>query len=337
MKMLFASVCLGACLTAGISAPVFAQTYTLTLATNPSPGESMGMLPEVVPRHIASATNGRVKIVVNDSLIPGTQLASAVRDKRVEMSTFLPAYVSAEAPILAIGNLPGLINTFEDFQKLLASPVYRERFNKVLLEKYNSRPLAFGAFGPQSLLSKKEIRTVDQLKGQKVRVHNSQTAKLLEGFGALPTPMVATEVIPALERGALDIVQNSVVGTVQQGYPVFVKHVQKWPLATIQPWVIVVNRESWDALPADIRAGITAGMQGVERELLARWKPMLDESIQMWKSKGIEVQETSAAEAAKLNSGPAAKEVYDIWFARVKEGGYDGEAFVRELRGVLAK
>ncbi len=337
MNAQIARLCLGACLAAGISFAAYAQTYTLTLATNPSPGESMGMLPEVVPRHIASATNGRVKVVVNDTLIPGTQLASAVRDKRVEMSTFLPAYVSAETPLLSVANLPGLINTFDDYQKLLASPFYRETFNKVLAEKYNARPLAFGAFGPQALLSKKPIRTVEDLKGQKVRVHNSQSAKLLEGFGARPTPMVATEVIPALERGALDAVQNSVVGTVRQGYPAFVTHVQRWPLATIQPWVIVVNREAWDALPPDVRAGITAGMQGVERELLARWQPMLEESIQTWKSKGIEVQETSAAEAAKLNGGPAAKEVYDIWFARVKEGGGDGEAFVREIRGALAK
>lgn len=312
------------------------QTYNFTLVTIPIPGETYALLPEAVPKHISSATGGKVKIVVNESLVPGTQLHSAVRDGRVEMAGVLPAYISAEAPFLTVGNLPGVVVSIDQFKKLLASPVWQEKTTSIWRDKYNVHVLAYGAFGPQNIMSMKPILSVKDFNGLKVRVSNSQTAKLLEGLGARPTPMVITEVMPALERGALDAVQNSIIGSVHQGFPAIVKHAQIWPLGTIQPWVIAVNRDVWAKLPEDIRQGITAGMQELQKDMFSRWDLMLSDAISLWKTKGIEVKYAPAEEIEKLNNGDHATAVVDAWLARSRELGLDGEAFLKDVRAALA-
>ncbi|MGD9804841.1 MAG: TRAP transporter substrate-binding protein DctP [Hyphomicrobiaceae bacterium] len=245
---------------ATLSSAVRAQSYDLTMVIIPIPGETYAKLTEAVPRHVSAATNGKVKITVNESLIPGTQLHSAVRDGRVEFSGILPAYISAEAPFLTVGNLPGIVTSIDEYKKLWASPIFREKTAPIWHDKYNVNVLAYGAFGPQNIMSMKPIMAVSDFKGMKVRVSNTQSSKLVEGLGAKPTPMVITEVMPALERGILDAVQNSVVGSVYQGFPAIVKHSQLWPLGTIQPWVITVNRDVWAKFPEDIQKGIATGM-----------------------------------------------------------------------------
>jgi TRAP-type C4-dicarboxylate transport system substrate-binding protein len=314
-----------------------AQDYNLTLVTIPIPGETYAMLTEAVPRHVAAATNGKVKITVNESLIPGTQLHSAVRDGRVELSGILPAYISAEAPFLTVGNLPGIVTTIEEYKKLWASPIFQAKTEPIWREKYNVKVLAYGAFGPQNIMSMKPIMAVSDFKGMKVRVSNTQSSKLVEGLGAKPTPMVITEVMPALERGILDAVQNSVVGSVYQGFPAIVKHSQLWPLGTIQPWTISVNLDVWAKFPEDIQKGMANGMLAVQREMFDRWQPMLDEAIIEWKKKGIEVKTPSPEEIAKMNTGPHAQAVFDAWNARSKQLGLDPEAFLKDVRTVLAQ
>lgn len=318
-----------------VSTAVRSQVHELTMVIIPIPGETYAKLPEVVPRHISATTNGKVKVTVNESLVPGTQLHSAVRDGRVELSGIIPAYISAEAPFLTVGNLPGIVNSIDEYKKLLASPVWQAKTNQIWNDKYNVKILAYGAFGPQNIMSMKPIMAVSDFKGLKVRVSNTQSSKLVEGIGAKPTPMVITEVMPALERGILDAVQNSVVGSAYQGFPAIVKHAQIWPLGTIQPWVIAVNRDVWAKFPEEIQKGIADGMQNVQKEMFERWQPMLDESLAEWKRKGIEVKTAPAEEVAKLNSGDHAKAVFDAWHARAKQLGLDSDAFLSDVRTAL--
>ncbi|MGD9804840.1 MAG: hypothetical protein AB7E81_13685 [Hyphomicrobiaceae bacterium] len=68
-----------------------------------------------------------------------------------------------------------------------------------------------------------------------------------------------------------------------------------------------------------------------------RWQPMLDEAILEWKKKGIEVKTPPAEEIAKMNTGPHAQAVFDAWNARAKQLGLDPEAFLKDVRTVLAQ
>ena len=130
-----------------------AQTFNFTMAVIPAPSDPYSVLSAKVPERIAKATNGRVKITVNDSLIPGTQIVSAVRDGRVEMSAALHSYLTAEEPRFGIFNLPGLIEGMDDYVKV-RNAFWFEDTHKIWKERYKSVVLAEGAWCTQGLFSK---------------------------------------------------------------------------------------------------------------------------------------------------------------------------------------
>ena len=95
-----------------------AQTYDLTMAVITSPGDGYSILTASVPERVAKATGGKVKVTVSDSLVPPAQMATAVREGRVDMSAALHTYLAADEPRMGIFNLPGLINNIDEYKKV---------------------------------------------------------------------------------------------------------------------------------------------------------------------------------------------------------------------------
>ena len=72
-----------------------AQQFDFTMAVIPAPGDVYASLTSTVPERFARATGGKVKVTISDSLVPGGQIVSAVRDGRVDMSGALHTYLAA--------------------------------------------------------------------------------------------------------------------------------------------------------------------------------------------------------------------------------------------------
>jgi TRAP-type C4-dicarboxylate transport system substrate-binding protein len=61
-----------------------------------------------------------------------------------------------------------------------AVDAYREVFDKRLQARFNSKVMTLWPFGPQVFFCNQPIRTLDDLKGQRVRSFTPSMAKLLE-------------------------------------------------------------------------------------------------------------------------------------------------------------
>lgn len=323
-------------LAALMSVPAAAQEYSLTLATLGLPGSPYKAVIDSLPDKISDATDGEVKVRVSETLIAGNDLASAVREGRVEMSGAINAYLSSEAPLLTIGNLPGLINNIVE-HKFLLDTWWRDATAKVWRDKYNAIPLMSGAFGPQVVLSKTPIHSVEDFRGLKMRVHNTQTAALMEEIGAKPTPVSGSETLIAMQRGVVDAVLQSLVGTYDMGFPDVATHVQMWPIASIQPWTLIANVDEWDKLPADIQSTIKNVMRDAENEHYAGYNALVKEYFAKWKAQGIDIWVPDSEAVAALNAPENIKPVYDAWYKQASELGFDGEKFVQKAREVLGK
>src|SRR5690606_38144383 len=109
-----AALCLGGL----FGSPASAQQYDLTMSVIVSPGDGYSILTQSVPERVAKATNGQVKVTVSDSLVPASQIATAIREGRVDLSAALHTYLAADEPRMGIFNLPGLINNAEEYKKV---------------------------------------------------------------------------------------------------------------------------------------------------------------------------------------------------------------------------
>ncbi|MBI1207153.1 MAG: C4-dicarboxylate ABC transporter substrate-binding protein [Azospirillum sp.] len=320
----------------GLSSPGVAQDFDLTMGVLPAPNSLYTEMMQQVPKRIAAATGGKVQVTLNDSLVGGTQITAAVRDGRVPMSGALHTYLAGEDPRMGLFNLPGLVDNMADYTYLCQS-FWCGDVERLWKENWNAVVLAEGAWCSQALFSKMPIRTLEDFKGKKLRVHNPQTAALMEAIGAKPAPLPLSEVPPALERGVIDGVFTSVCYGNGQEYWRLAKYVQNWKIGPITGWVIIINKDVWDSIPETLRTAIRKEMNALQQEALYDFYSHVNKAVSDMKAKGVELWTAPQSEVDRVAAPEYAKAAYQAFYDRAAQLGFDGKAYVQHARDVLGK
>ncbi|CAM4230788.1 TRAP transporter substrate-binding protein [Bordetella muralis] len=333
LRSLALSAALGVTLWAGASQ---AQTYDLTMAVITSPGDGYSILTASVPDRVAKATGGKVKVTVSDSLVPPAQMATAVREGRVDMSAALHTYLAADEPRMGIFNLPGLINDIKEY-KQVCDAFWCEDTRKIWKDKWNAIVLAEGTWCTQQLFSKDPIHKIEDFKGKRLRVHNPQTAEVVNALGGKPVAMPTTEIFPALERGVIDglFISMCVGGSLE--FWRIAKNVQNWSLGPINGWAILVNPDSWEKLPPDVQKQVQNAMDGVQHDAFSQYDQFVANARQAMEKNGVTFWVAPDEERAKLMQPQYIGSAYDAWNKRAQQVGFDGPAYLDRVRKVLGK
>jgi TRAP-type mannitol/chloroaromatic compound transport system substrate-binding protein len=160
---------------------------------------------EYFGKRVAEITDNKFQIqpFAAGEIVPGLQVLDAVQNGTVEMGNTAMYYYWGKDPAFTFGTaLPFGLNTrqmnawlrFGDGQDLLND----------LLKGYNSIGFAAGNTGAQmGGWFRKEIKTVDDLKGLKFRV-GGFAGTILAKLGSVPQQLAAGDIYPALEKGTID-------------------------------------------------------------------------------------------------------------------------------------
>ncbi|MEI2417628.1 TRAP transporter substrate-binding protein [Orrella sp. JC864] len=321
---------------AGWNGTAAAQAHDLTMAVITAPGDGYSILTASVPERVAQATGGKVKVTVSDSLVPPAQMATAVREGRVDMSAALHTYLAADEPRMGIFNLPGLINDIEEY-KQVCDAFWCEDTRNIWKEKWNAIVLAEGAWCTQQLFSKDPIHTVEDFKGKRLRVHNPQTAEVVNALGGKPVAMPTTEIFPALERGVIDgLFISTCVGGALEFWRI-AKHVQNWSLGPINGWAILVNPDSWAKLPPGVQQQVQGAMDALQQEAFGNYETFVADARRAMEEKGVTFWVAPEQERARLMQAQYIGPSYEAWNRRAKQVGFDGPAYLERVRKALGK
>ena len=113
----------------------------------------------------------------------------------------IPSYTAGKFPLTSAIELPFII---DDCEK--ASMVFWDTYEKFLQEEYKDVKMLW-TFVPAPghiHTTKKPVRTLEDLKGLKIRTPGREMARSLQKLGAVPVTMPITQVYTALERGTID-------------------------------------------------------------------------------------------------------------------------------------
>ena len=135
----------------------------------------------------------------------GVQAADALRLLRsgtFDVMSVQIGMASRDDPFFEGIDLIGVSTNMEDLRK--AVDAYRAVFDERLQKRFNAKVMTLWPFGPQVFYCNKPIKTVDDLKGLKVRSFTPSMAALIQSFGATPVTMQFSEVYPSLQRGVAD-------------------------------------------------------------------------------------------------------------------------------------
>jgi tripartite ATP-independent transporter DctP family solute receptor len=204
---------------------------------------------------VLAESNGRVAIQV----FPGYQLGSstsvmsAVREGSIEMATFSGAIYANVLPVSSLYNLAFIFKDYDAIWRTMdgkCGDLLRSR-----IEATGLHPLSkiWNLGFRQITTSTKPIKTVDDLKGVKIRV--AQAPLILACFkqlGASPVALNFDELFTALQTKVADGQENDLFQILKGG----LYEVQKYCALTshiFDGYYFLVNGQIWKDLPDDMK------------------------------------------------------------------------------------
>jgi len=160
---------------------------------------------EMMAKTVAEATDNKFQIQVfaGGEIVPGLQVVDAVQNGTVEMGHTASYYYFGKDPTFAFGTSVGFGPNQRLNQGWYTLGGGREVLNE-FYKKYNCYSILAGNTGCQmGGWFRKEINTVDDLKGVKMRI-GGFPGRVIQKLGAVPQQIAAGDIYPALEKGTID-------------------------------------------------------------------------------------------------------------------------------------
>lgn len=199
----------GAAAATVLAAPAIAQenakiTWRLTSSFPKSLDTIYGGATDIAER-VAAATDGNfaIQVFAAGEIVPGLQAVDAVAAGTVEAAHTTSYYFWGKEPTFAIGTaLPFGLNA-----RMSNAWFNQGNGNKLMNEFYATQGLYGLPAGNTGVQMggwfRKEINTVDDLKGLKMRIAGL-AGKVLEKVGVVPQQLAGGDIYPALEKGTID-------------------------------------------------------------------------------------------------------------------------------------
>ena len=313
--------------------PVSAKTISLSLSTMypPSGFQVTKMLTQWIDE-IQKATNGEVKIddFPGATLLKPAETYDGVVSDTADIGNGVFAYTRGRFPVMEGFELPGI-----DFGSCAATTMVAIDGVKKFQPKELSdvKVMFLYSVGPGSLYSKKEVKSLADFKGLRIRA-TGLTAKSIEALGAIPVAMPMNDVYEALSKGVLDgnIAPPEVLKTWKQA--------DVTNFITILPPVYnslqfcVMNLDKWNSLPPNVQKAFDEVNAGFSLKAAKIWDSEMVGGIQYGLSQGMKIVHMSKADNDKAME--LMQPLLDDYIKRMDEKGLPGKEIVDFVKAKAA-
>ena len=213
----------------------------------------------------------------------------------LEMLITPPGFLVGINPNFQVPDAPGMFDDVQHAHRALNDPEFFAAYSKLAAARGINMASLY-VYGPTSFASKKPIRTLADLKGQKVRVLATKMESALVGkFGAAGVPMPYTEVLPGLQRGTIDAVRSSIIVMGGSKFFTVTKYITVVESGMI-PSAVMVSEAWLKKLSADQRKFVEETVSGMSQWATDTAEQFGKRAEKLWKDNGAEVIRLSAAD-----------------------------------------
>ena len=238
----------------------------------------------------------------------------------------MPVYNPADTPFATVGEL-GYVTERVDAAARALNDLYNTLlYFKNELDRHNVKVMFFFPFPPPVLGSYSPIKTLEDLKGKKIRAIGALN-EVIDKLGGTPVGIPLPEVYEAMSRKIVDGYTGSPLSAVVGNkFHEVVKHYLDFGYGSYSIQYVCFNKNKWDSLPVDIRQVIeevSARGTDIYTDVYAKMEP---ESIAPLKEKGCSFYTLPSQEAARWKS-LVVPWLWDDWIERNKKYGQAKEFF----------
>ena len=244
-------------------------------------------------KKLETATNGRLSIQMFPSMQLGgeKEMIEQAQVGALQIARISVGPVGTIVDELNVFNMPFVFRDSKHMEAVIDGPIGDE-----LLEKISNNPqtrlIALGWMNAGSrnvYNSKKPIRSLDDLKGLKIRMMgNPIFVDTMNSLGGNGIAMGFNELYSAMQTGVVDGAENNPPTYIVQNHYQVAKYFSMTEHLII-PEIFVFSRRTWDTLSKDDQALIKKVSKEAQQEQRALWYKMEEESIAKMKASGIEI------------------------------------------------
>jgi TRAP-type C4-dicarboxylate transport system substrate-binding protein len=302
------------------AAPASAQTRWNLPSAYPADNPHLENI-NVFAKDVADATQGKLTIAVHPgaSLFKAPEIKRAVATGQAQTGEILISILENESPIFGIDVVPFLATSFPEAKKLWAAsrPLIEQKLGAQGIQVLFSVP-----WGPQGMYAKKDINTIEDMKGLKWRAYNVGTARIGELVGAQAVTVQAAELPQALATGVV----NSFMSSGATGYDSKV-----WETLThfydLQAWIprniVLVNKRALESLDKPTQEAVLRLAKTAEERGWKLWENKTEWYHDEIAKKGMKVQKASPALQAGFHK--VGEQLTADW---IKRAGAEGQAVI---------
>ena len=289
---------------------------------------------------IAAESAGKLKCQILPAMSGGgtpSQLVDRVKDGVDDLAITLPGYTAGRFPTTEVFELPFMSNSAEAGAR--ASWDY---INKYSLKEFPGTKLLATWVHDEGYVhtNGKQVKTLADFKGLKMRAPTRQTNKLLAALGASPVGMPLPAIPDAVNKGTIDgfLLPWEVMPSLklQEMVKFHTETDPSRPALYSAVFVFAMNQARYDSLPADLKQVIDNNAGPVLSQQIGKlWDNSQAAGRKAAQERGNSFYVVPASELD--NWVKASAPLFDDWVADMDKRGNNGRAMLAEARELLLK
>jgi TRAP-type C4-dicarboxylate transport system substrate-binding protein len=336
MKSLVLSV-----LAASVAMPVLAQEVTLKFHHIWNP-QAMAAVNLIAPwcNKIAAESNNRLKCQLLPAMSGGgtpPQLVDRVKDGVDDLTITLPGYTAGRFPTTEVFELPFMTNSAE-----VGARASWDYIQKHSLKEFPGTKLLATWVHDEGYIhtNGRQVKTLADFKGLKMRAPTRQTNKLLAALGASPVGMPLPAIPDAVGKGTIDgfLLPWEVMPSLklQEMVKFHSETDPTRPALYSAVFVFAMNQAKYDSLPAELKKVIDNNSgAGLSQQIGKLWDNSQAAGRKAAQERGNTFYTVPASELD--NWVRASAPLADDWVADMDKRGLPGKQMLAEARELLIK
>lgn len=332
---------------AAVAAPAvsrfaFAQTPQVTLKLHhflPPVSNAHTKLLTPWVKKVEQDSGGRIKIDIFPSMqLGGTppQLYDQARDGVADIVWTLPGSTPGRFPGIEVFELPFVAHKLAVPNAKAVQEFYETHLRAEFKEV---QPICLWAHDGGLIHASKQVKSMDDLKGLKLRSPTRLAGDALKALGANGIPMPIPQVPEALAQKVIDgcVVPWEVVPAIKVHELVkFHTDIPGSPTLYTATFVLAMNKPKYESLPADLKKVIDSNSGQYAANLAGNmWDEQAKVVEDMVRKRGNTITTLAPEEAARWRK--ATEPVIEAWLKQAKDKGLNGEKLLADARALVAK
>ncbi|EKO3454578.1 TRAP transporter substrate-binding protein [Vibrio fluvialis] len=266
---------IAAAVTGLVSMSAMAADFKLKIQSSDPSGDRNFQIQQNWADRVEKMSGGRIDIdlLPVGAVVKHTETLSAIKMGILDGHVTATEFFSGQDP--AFGLLGNMVGAWSDTTQLLQYMNYGGG-SELLTELYKPYGVHFigaSTTGVESLVSKKPLDGVADLKGLKLRAPEGLVQQVFAAAGATPVNLPGSEVFTGLSKGVIDAADYTVFSTNQKaGMNDIAVHPVQPGFHSLPLIDISISQKKWDKMPADLQQILETSVRDFSYDITTQLK-----------------------------------------------------------------